>query len=229
MQIKYDQLITNLKDKEPFTLVRYNDGEMMAITNPGCTVARGDQIVPISLTSNLAVGLVKANTLENYIVGLPCSVCYPQHRKVADSLLGDGSLTTRATIFTNRNWKRAVRDIEETLNADTREVYWIGGEDQDTTKLPFSITRLHCLSKNTWSQFPDLLPQYINFPEDAVIFLSCGPTARVLAYYWSTLRPDLTIIDIGSTFDPMTRGVEHNCHKFDAKGNNLAKPCSECN
>ena len=63
----------------------------------------------------------------------------------------------------------------------------------------------------------------------AVVFISCGPLARVLVKEWFQKRPDVTFIDIGSTFDPFTRNVRHRCHTGWENGFNDVPRCVQCN
>ena len=63
-----------------------------------------------------------------------------------------------------------------------------------------------------------------------IIMISSGPTARVLSKEFFEIDPTRTYIDIGSTFDPFTRNVWHNCHKgWLETGFNKTKRCIKCN
>ena len=42
-----------------------------------------------------------------------------------------------------------------------------------------------------------------DFDAGSIVLVTCGPMARVLVKEWYEKRPDLTIIDIGSTFRPV--------------------------
>jgi hypothetical protein len=55
------------------------------------------------------------------------------------------------------------------------------------------------------------------------VILSCGPLATWGACQIFCARPDLTVIDQGSTWDPETRDVEFECHK------GTLKHCPVCN
>ena len=48
----------NLEEKTPFAFARFNDGEMMAVDNVGCTVARGDQVGNEPLSNALHEALI---------------------------------------------------------------------------------------------------------------------------------------------------------------------------
>jgi hypothetical protein len=225
---KYDTLMDSLKNNEPFALGRFNDGEMLGIRNAGQVVARGDQLVSVELQDKLKQAILHRQ--HRYWVGLPCSTCFPSHFNLAKSLVHPQyPHQTHAVVFTNRNWKKFVGEFPKHIN--DRNVYWVGGDDQDVTKLPFKVTEQYKVPKrDAWSLYEDTLPLVDNFAQDSLVLVTCGPMARVLVKEWYEKRPDLTIIDIGSTFDPFTRNVWHNCHKgWGETGFNLTAKCEECN
>jgi hypothetical protein len=197
-----DTLLSNLKHNIPFALARFNDGEMMGITNPGCVVARGDQVVNSEL---------------------PCSVCFPEYSDIADNLIDlNYEYLTHAVVLTNRNWEQVVAEVPELIKDKT--VYWVSGHDQDISKLTFTITEQHIVpAVNAWRVYPSMKDLLSKFEENSIVMISCGPMSRVLTKDWFSLRPDLTVLDIGSTWDPFTRDVWHNCHK------GILAPCPECN
>jgi lysophospholipid acyltransferase (LPLAT)-like uncharacterized protein len=60
-------LLNNLENNIPFAFSRFNDGEMMAIDQVGCVVARGDQYVDQGLSLVLREAL--EHKQENYYIG----------------------------------------------------------------------------------------------------------------------------------------------------------------
>jgi hypothetical protein len=216
-----DTLLTNLEQNVPFALARFNDGEMMGIISPGSVVARGDQIVNTELSQMLNNALQYQQ--ENYWVGLPCSTCFPEYSDVAKRLVDtDYEYLTHAVVFTNRNWKRVVAEVPELMK--DRTIYWVSGHDQDISKLTFTITEQHIVpAVNAWKVYQSIKDLVYKFEKNSIVMISCGPMSRVLTKDWFSLRPDLTVLDIGSTWDPFTRDVWHNCHK------GTLTPCPECN
>lgn len=230
---KYDTLMNNLKEEIPFALARFNDGEMMGIGQPGCIVARGDQVVPQDLSDALKESLEYEQ--DNYWKGLPCGQCFPEHRKLAEVYVNSEyfdkayEYLTHAVVFTNRNWMRFIREFPQHIKG--RMVYWVGGDDQNLSQLPFEVYEQHKVpAQDGWSVYSETKDLYGTFDFGSIVLAACGPMARVLTRKWFEKRPDLTIIDIGSTFDPFTRNVWHNCHKgWRETGFNLTARCEECN
>jgi hypothetical protein len=223
----FDKLIEMLKDKTPFCLVRFNDGEMKGIMNPGCTVARGDQKV----NSDLASALEDALSYEshNYWIGLPCQNCWPSCREKADQIVSvDYPYKTLAVVLCNDNWLRSKDEIIPAI--DGRPLWVISGDDQNWNEIASdcSFKQFKISRRNSWANKDAVMGLWKEAPANSVVMISCGPLSRVLAYDWWKNRQDCTIIDIGSTFDPFTRNVRHNCHRW-KNGRNQTKYCSVCN
>ena len=224
-------LLNNLENNIPFAFSRFNDGEMMAIDQVGCVVARGDQYVDQGLSLVLREAL--EHKQENYYIGIPCSLCYPHYSKLATKIVGDYAHLTLAVIATNRNWKNFIDTFPKVMSG--KRLIWVGGNDQNVEaikNMDIDVAKTALVPrKNSWRHYGQLkkaMPQY--FQDGDVVGISLGPTARVLARQWFEEFPNVTFIDMGSNLDPFTRNVWHNCHKgWEETGFNLAKPCKECN
>jgi hypothetical protein len=222
---KINDILSMLGDGTNFSLVRFNDGEMSGIEQVGCTVARGDQYVDKKLSDKLREAITYRD--DNYWIGVPCGICWPRHRKVADELVPkDYKFRTLAVVTTNRNWELFVQQFNNI--AVSRKIVWVSGSDQDITKLAFTdnIVSQVCLPlKNSFCEYDNIMHDKLvdTFPSGSIIVLSCGPLSRVLAYEWWKHRKDCTYLDVGSAFDPFTRNVWHRCHKGELP------PCKECN
>ena len=222
----------NLKNKIPFAFARFNDGEMMGISQVHSVAARGDQFVDKTLQTALTEAL--GYKQENYYVGIPCSLCYPKHHDLGNKIAGnDYPFLTSAVVTTNRNWKHFVDSFPKSMG--NRRLIWIGGNDQDTNPLKEMglniVKTIKVPRKNSWRLYEDLRKKVEPFFQSGdAVAISLGPTARVLVRQWFQEYPDVTFIDIGSNMDPFTRNIRHNCHKgWKETGFNLAQPCKECN
>lgn len=222
-----------LKEDIPFAFARFNDGEMLGVEKIGSVVARGDQPVNESLHKALTKSL--EYTQENYYVGIPCSVCYPRLNKLAKQLVKQpNKYVYNAVALTNRNWVKFILDFPSVVKG--KKILWISGADQ---KLDFLkngmglniVGQLKFPAKDSWTHYDVVKSMYEDFDkEHDIIIVSLGPTARIFAQEMFEKYPDKTFIDIGSTFDPFTRDVWHNCHKgWLQKGRNNTKPCKICN
>jgi len=229
--LEMNWFVQHLEEKTPFGFARFNDGEMMAVDNVGCTVARGDQVVDESLSNALHEALIYKQS--RYYVGIPCSLCYPRLAALARELVGDYDYLTRAVATTNRNWKTFIDTFPSLMEG--RRMIWVGGNDQNPEALKnlgINVGKTALVPRvNSWSFYEkifNMLPEY--FEPGDVVGISLGPTARVLVRQWFEKYPDLTFIDMGSNLDPFTRDVWHNCHKgWEETGFNLTQRCKECN
>lgn len=226
----YKFVIENIKNNKPFSYARFNDGEMMGIEKIGAVAARGDQPVDESLHKALVEAIQYKQ--DNYYVGIPCSKCFANHHKMASDLVGDYNFKTSAVALTNRNWAKFMKELPDVI--DNKRVRFLSGDDQDLsfleTVLKFDvIDHVKYTRVNTWSEYNNIYSYISNVEDGDIVFISLGPTARVLARKWFEEKPNATFIDIGSVLDPFTRDVWHNCHKGWESGFNKTGRCSECN
>lgn len=218
-------ILDNLRVGVPQALARFNDGEMRGIVRLGDRVARGCQKVDQSLQDKL----IEAIRFEkkNYWKGLPCDVCWPHWKKRADFYVNkDYPYLTSAVVNTNRNLKYVWREFPKALEG--KMVYWVSGNDQNLDKLEketgMVIAQKYSLpKKNAWADYDRVKNIYNLFQSGSVVILSCGPMAEVLVKEWFEKRGDVSFFDMGSTFDPFTRGVRHRCHT------GKLPPCKGCN
>lgn len=226
---KIKNILENFKNNIPQALVRLNDGECQGILEPGCTIARGDQNVSKDLSKLLLEAL--QHEQENYWVGLPCSKCNtgPWYEKIKKYVNLDYKYLTKAVVNTNRNLDLVVSTLPTVIDKNTN-IIWVSGSDQNIVNLRnigLNITdQIIVPTKDAWS-IVDKIKSDIIYRLDSnkltVVFLSIGPTSRVLAYQLFKDYPQHTFIDIGSTFDPQTRNVWYSCHL------KTLNPCSGCN
>jgi len=224
-------LMSMMKHRIPFSLSRFNDGEMGGIQRVGASIARGDQIVDNSLHNKLIECIKHEQT--NYFVGMPCKTCFSHMRDTADSLVrSDYPYKIRACCITNRNWLYFIQNFKDSL--DGRKLNWVGGDDQkfdvfDDWGIELDF-KAHVPRQNSWSVYEDILPMVNKFKDGDVIGLSCGPLSRILAKEWFEANPTLTVIDIGSGTDPFTRPKWEDCHiGWPETGHCITARCPECN
>jgi len=213
---KLQDLLFMLRQKIPFALARFNDGEIQGMKQIGSVAARGDQIITASLQLALIDALYYEQ--ENYWKGLPCPVCMSQHSGYTDKRVPkDYPFLTSAVVLCNKNWKEVIGKIPAALHG--RSIVWISGLDQDLDILEEKTGikvrhHVHVPMRDAWRVYNHVMDgSHLLFREGEVVMMSCGPMSRVLAAKLFEKHPLTTFIDIGSTFDPYTRDVWHGCHK----------------
>ena len=221
---RVDEILILAERGIPQALARFNDGEVGIMFNKDFTAARGDQKGSIELQVSLLDSI--KHKQENYWKGYPCPICMKKQR---DQLHEAGLINleyqwnTMAVVNTNRNLKHFIKQLPIALKG--KQVIWVSGEDQNISMLNFNfVAHIKLPLKNAWELFSFAMEQCLKKAESYRVFIfSCGPTARVLVKNLFQLRPDCTFLDLGSTFDPVTRNVWHKCHT------GKLKECSGCN
>lgn len=218
-----DTLLKLTRDREPWALARFNDGEMSAIARRSGKISRGAQEV----TEGLAIALEAALEYRrhNYWIGLPCGRCWKKHRQEAAKRCNPKWYphTTLAVVLTNRNHQRWQEEFPSALAH--RRVTWVGPMEQKLGGLPFYDLidyQIVVPAQDAWG-FWENNSTIQPIPKGQVVLTSCGPLGRVLAHRWFAGRPDLTIIDVGSIYDPLTLG-----RKTARIHQGKLPPCREC-
>lgn len=210
---KINNILDCLRQDIPVSLARFNDGEAEAILSPGCTVARGDQKVPQTLSDALREAIQYEQ--DNYYVGLPCPDCATGkwYKRLKDLVRPDYPYLTKAVVTTNRNWKKFIAEFPKAVKG--KHVIWVGNPTHNIPNLKESVDLdvaeiLNVPAKNAWSHYDSLINQ--EFEDGTIVNLACGPMARVLVRQWFERWPNCSFLDTGSAFDPFTRNVWHRCH-----------------
>lgn len=198
---KLDHFLKLLKENKPFAYVSIADGEMGAISEgEGYTTSKKYQIITKELQGEIKKALLHRQ--ENYYVGICCDQW--KVAKKEKEMVGDYKNLTYAWIFQMVNWHKTIRELTNLLG--NRRVVWIGGQDQDVTKLPFNVEMsIGVPAKEAWSINDRMAVRY--FEPGDIVLVSAGCNAVAWIYNWFQEFKDTTFIDIGSTFDPFTRNV----------------------
>ena len=203
---------SNLKSDIPFAFSRFNDGEMMLIMKENKTVSRGSQVHDDSLSAALLKSM--SYQKENYYKGIPLPNEYPKYHNEAKKITKNHSNIVDAICLINHDWSMFVQEFIQFFKG--KQITWISGEDQNLNWFKengISIKNHYKFpNKNTWQHFEKI--KNIDLSEDKYVFISLGPTGRVLVKEWFEKYQHKTIIEFGSCFDPFTRDVWHKYHNI---------------
>jgi len=203
-----DYFLYLLDNKTPFCVVRFNDGELGAITKTMHMVSRGDQDVTDALSKKLKEAMLHRQ--ENYYVGMPDSK-FKKHAEIADKLVGDYENVTSSVIFHDNNWIKAITELPKYTNQFER-VVWVGSEQHDVSKLPFKVTEFvpvnHKNAFDSYNRLREMTPL-----KNTLVFLSCGPLGRVIGKDWFEAEPECTVLEVGSIYDPWVQNVKRRYQK----------------
>ena len=231
----------NIERGIPMAFARFNDGELSVIMDSNASAARGDQPGSPELQSALFRALVHEQ--DNYYVGLPCPSCFPEMFSYSIEAIRTHTQSvnpttyTRAVLTTNRNYmnfrERFPRALQIAVEGGAK-FHWVCGVDQNINRLRDELG-IHVESMkfdpvDTWRFHNLILSSGEIFKPGDIVGISLGPTARVLVAEWFEKYPEVTFLDLGSNYDPITRNVQHRCHLgWEQHGHNLVPPCPECN
>lgn len=220
MKTFFDELtrfIDKIKNGEPFSLVRFHDGEnyilrqvAIDITNKGNGEFKYDP--EDTFYDTYRMKLIDSLQYKNltYYVGIMSGCCVKAGIEgqiwMKEFSCQDEDHMTFATLFFNSNYGR-VKDVLIPLLKE-RDVILVCNEHANLNTLPFDAIRVFTVSKNAWVSNHDLInnlqslirTQKIN----NTIFLFCaGPFSNILIHQLSTYwhGKDNTFINLGSVLD----------------------------
>jgi hypothetical protein len=216
-----DILAAKLHDGEPFSLVRFGDGEYH--------VLRGD---PVDFTTNrirefkydprdehyryYRDRLLESLTYrhEQYFVGVISPCCFrpfvESHRWMKRLSGQPETNLTWASIFTNANYEKALKTLVPEINRHKTIV--VVNHQAHTSRLPFEIVKEYRVGDNAWvadySVIEQIKSYVIQHRHEHHLFLFCaGPLSNIMVCQLHQLPYRNTYLNLGSVFDEMFYGV----------------------
>ena len=183
----------------------------MTISGINAPISRGGQ----KYDSTLSVALRESLIFEqkNYFKGIPLESEYKDHYKLASKLTFGHKHVVDAVCLIKYDWRKFVEKFIEFFK--NKSIIWISGEDQDTSwfeKNEINISKHYKFkNKNSWDIYEQI--KKVDISSSEFVFISLGPTGRVLVKDLFEKNPHKTIVEFGSTFDPFTRNIHHSYQK----------------
>ena len=215
---EFDFFLNKLQKNEPFSLVRFHDGEWYIISKRFIDIRKkcngewkydpeneGDNYI----RDRFIEALQYQN--ENYYVGIMtnCS-CLKEFKHGGHELLRDlsgqpDSHLTFASILMNANYPRVRNEIIPLLK--DRKVVLVAHSDANIDNLPFKLESFFpIVGSNAWkNQYGviDVLKKYIKrIDPSGYVFLVCsGPLSEMIIHQLHEVNNGNTYIDFGSSLD----------------------------
>lgn len=211
-----ESMAADLARQKPFGFARFNDGEMGAITSRAAVIAREHQQVTANVTRALRESLSQPS--EGVIIGIPCPACWPEEYLAARAMVPSNSRQAPATALQNALHRVTQHWLLGTLaDQSDRDVHWIGSSNHDLRPLRELLGRtVHHAQVPDREGFDEtltvveaLIPR---LSQGDVVLLSCGPASRVGVMSIMRRVEGVTALDVGSLFDPWTRGIRLPYH-----------------
>jgi hypothetical protein len=218
----FNLLFNKIKNKSPFTFVRFSDGEMEIIRNKELIIKEGEIIWskgriihsyprydfknfnPIT-NFDLRNDLLEAAKFEseNYIKGVPTNHNNALiDRDLMVKLNQDScSNLTFSDLFLNQNFLKFRRKVLPEL-LKFSDVYYVGNFRADPTKLLESWNHVQVpddVFLDYQSNKKQIFEALINVPAYSLILFSASSLSNILAHQIFLRRRDLMILDIGTS------------------------------
>lgn len=186
----YKEILRHLELKQPFTFIRWGDGEFncMFPTFPKLTNTDGHSYFP-KLSKELRELLIRESKQQKYVHGLQ-----PKAKREFPEVSFFNVEWSNADLFVHESLKGNLKlksYLSESLIVGSSQVGKLG---KHKVVVPAS---------NAYLQFESIFEEVKDKAHHVdIIFLSCGMMAGILADKLHQEFKDLTIIDIGSALDP---------------------------
>lgn len=209
-----NKFIDKVKELEPFSLVRFHDGENYILRNRkiDLTEKANGEFKFDPNTDNLyrqkLIGSLKFKS-DNYYVGIMSGCCVKagveesQYMKQLSEQ--DDEHMTFATLFFNSNYER-VRNELIPLFKD-KQVIIICNKKADVSKLPFQVIKSFSVGTNAWVEDYTIIDDIKSYIEENkisnTIFLFCaGPLSNILIRHLHQYTiANNSFINLGSVLD----------------------------
>lgn len=193
-----------LRNKTPFSLSRYGDGEL--------TIMKG---VPLDLASkkeftydgntNMQEELLDSFTYQDdsYFVGIGCKCCvgdetYEEYKTLCQQ---PAENLTWANIFVNGNYNYFLHNIMPLFETFDEVVLVSPGT---TERLPFKVSKHFKIGPDVWGKQYNLKEDLVTYTKDkegALVLLCAGPFANILCKTLHESNNRNTYLDLGSVFN----------------------------
>ena len=203
--------LNKIKHREPFGLIRPNDGEYLIMLNKKLTNIDDWTFQGGVLRDDLIASIKLFNKFDDTYIGLPCKDCFGEGviNDMINSLQIDKNKITYANLVCNKNWSI----FTDFLINNKTEFYYIGSGTQDNNSL--NIKDRFIIDEklvNNWDSLRfTFLKEFESWfqknHKDGVVqtfLFSAGPISKILIPYIFNKFPNCRnnqLIDCGSSLD----------------------------
>lgn len=203
-----------LKDREPFALSRFGDGELKILMRTAIRLREFDYD-PNDPTDQAPRERLLSSFHHKgcrYYVGISCPNCVGEEKFAWAKLNSrqDEDHLTWAALFVNSNYSRYLAEIVPLFSR--YEVILVCNRSAVLKDLPFPVLRDFRVERNAWKNNRNLVERISDYIERKTLkgklFLFCaGPFSCILAHRLHCQFEANTYLDVGSTLDPFFFGV----------------------
>ena len=206
-----------LENKEPFSIIRPNDGEYMVLQGMNFkNIDHWHFSGQGRLIQDLKESIEKIIRHPNGYVGTSCPSCSQEIFDYYRSQFpGLSQKHTYGNLFCNKNWAPFI----EFLNKTGLPFYYVG-PGQNPCELLNVIDRyfIEEFLLNKWDtvaeQTIESLTQWVAGKNGSVFLFSAGPLSKIFIAILSEKFPESTFIDVGSTLDIFMKGQTNRLYIY---------------
>lgn len=195
-------------NKEPFCVIRPNDGEYLVMTNNNFSnIDHWHYDGKGVLSRDLKNAIQKMKILDNSFIGIPCKDCNQTiYNWYIDNFAIPSNTLTYGNIFCNKNWKSFMKLFLE----NKIPFYYIGPYRMN----PFNLNIIDYFETpeflvNSWdSDRKEFVHNLVEWVKDkkGIFLFSVGPISKVVIPILFELNSSNTYLDVGSTLDFFIKG-----------------------
>lgn len=224
---------SKLIENEPFSLVRYGDGEMIVLENKAIDLSKKHHGEHKFVPTNPEYTKLKKELGEsikykskNLYIGLPCPCCVNKNNinKMINIANQDTYNLTWANIFVNSNFNNFNSKFIPALK--NKKIVLVCHKNANIKNLTkeFDIIKDFRVGGNAWLNDYDKINDIVNFSKtvepNTVFLFMAGTFTKLTIYKIHKQRQDLFLLDLGSTLDlEMELGATRNYLKGNHKNN----------
>lgn len=240
--IEHLEIVKNkLQNKEPFTFIRFSDGETEILKNryleivPGKTVFRGQEIknkfpqfdskrFDPELHQNIREDLLEAAQFkaENYFKGIPTSSnnAIDDREMMIEYNSGLDNSITFADLFLNSNYAKYLEEIVP-LFESFEYISVIANYRAKPTGILKKAQHI-TIQDNFFANYDEVLNECMeklkNIPTRSLVLSSASSLSKILGHKIYLIRPDITFLDIGTSINNLL-SLDHNIRSYHKQKN----------
>lgn len=205
--------INKLKNSEPFSFIRPNDGEHLIMVGQTFTNIDNWRFSGGSIKDDLFTSIRKMIDLPNAYVGIPCKGCYNNiYTWYMSTFNIPQNKLTYGNLVCNANWQSFVSPF----TIDKLPFYYIGPYKSNTYNLnlldKFIIDEY--LIQNWDNEKESIVEQLREWVanKSGIFAFSAGPLSKVMIPMLAELFPNNTYMDAGSSLDLYMKGYSNRLY-----------------
>lgn len=199
--------INKIKNKEPFILSRWADGEYSIMNQIGVTNSLDNweykSDIHITTSMSLLLSSTSGRSNENSYYGISCPCCNSQMSEWYREFF-KGCQLTWSNVFVNSNYKCTRQYLWQAINSHDGNVTLVANHRANKHNIPFGVDRIINISEDLFldpsnNRTIKKIVEISKEEDNQLFLLAAGPFSNMVC--GCVQHSKNTFIDIGSTLD----------------------------